>query len=871
MQNSEESKSAASEGIEKRRVFICYRREDGMQAAEWLYERLHSQFIEGRDGATFQLDVYFDRSAPSVEDFRKVLQPHLELSHAFLLLCTPRAAQRRSGRDWMYDEIDWWLEQRKTAPILVETGGQPDEGIPGQILQRWPNATRLRLPASPEEVDEKRRASAESRLVGQILEGIRISEEGVRHEELERLRRLNRRLRILLLAALAGLVAAVYFALISQQALRESTLREYTAGIAAVDLQIQVKDFYSARARLAKMPPKHRRWEWGHLSLQADPSGKTLQGHSEWVSALDFSPDGKQLASGGRDQSVRVWDVASGRQIALLQDHHSPVQGVAFHSTGKYLASGDMSGLIIVWDAQTWQPVRRLEDHSGGVLAIDYSPQGRYLASGSQDGTVRIWPGDHSSGSSRLLLEDVHPQDLRFAELSPLLGLVTLDGRVMVVNVEQEDIVLEESAHRDLAASISFARQDEWLASGDFQGFIVLTDIANAENQGAFLARPPDQQVHVLALASSPQGQIIASGTSDGLIQLWSVAGQPHQSGVLPGHAGDVNALAYSPHADLLASGSDDSTIKLWPLQPGHAPNQAVALEEGEIWATSMSSDGRWLAVGDDTIAVQVWDLQSLKPASPKIQLNARVLKLAFSGDSSRLGWVDEAGGAQIRKTEGLELVAEIPPSQARFQSLALNRDGTVCYLGEGAALLEAEYSLVSWNPQTTGQPPLKLLSGLMPVGSLVLSPRENILALAPDGPDVLLFDPSSRRILRRLKGHSATVNALAFDRSGERLASASGDQTVRIWDVRTGRETALLRGHTEGVRTVDFSPEGLRLVTGGEDFLVKIWELESQIDLLTLRGHSQIVHGTHFSSDGLQIVSAAVENEFFIWRARKP
>jgi WD40 repeat protein len=116
-----------------------------------------------------------------------------------------------------------------------------------------------------------------------------------------------------------------------------------------------------------------------------------LKGHSSYVSSVVFSPDGNIIASGSDDHTIRLWDWESKQEIATLNGHSLPVTGVAFSPDGKTIASGSWDKTIRLWDRHSKQEIAVLKGHAGWVTSIAFSPDGKTIASGSYDNTTRLW------------------------------------------------------------------------------------------------------------------------------------------------------------------------------------------------------------------------------------------------------------------------------------------------------------------------------------------------------------------------------------------------------------------------------------------------------------------------------------------------
>ena len=247
---------------------------------------------------------------------------------------------------------------------------------------------------------------------------------------------------------------------------------------------------------------------------------KTLEGHSDSVNSVAYSPDGQTLASGSNDETIKVWNVKTGNLLQTLKGHSELVYSVAYSPDGQTLASGSYDNTIKLWDINTGNLLQTLTGHSDWVRSVAYSPDGQTLASGSNDETIKLW--NVNTGSL----------------------LQTLEG------------------HSYWVKSLAYSPDGQTLASGSDDNTIKLWNVKT----GKLLQTLEGHSNSVNSVAYSPDGQTLASGSDDNTIKLWNIkTGKLLQT--FTAHSRSVSSLAYSPDGQTLASGSSDNTIKIWRLK----------------------------------------------------------------------------------------------------------------------------------------------------------------------------------------------------------------------------------------------------------------------------------------------------------------
>ena len=573
-----------------------------------------------------------------------------------------------------------------------------------------------------------------------------------------------------------------------------------------------------------------------------------LTGHTDFVSCIAFSPDGRTLASGSADSTICLWDVNTGQHKKTLTGHTSNVYSVSFSPDGRTLASGglDLDAAIRLWDTATGKHKQTFKGHPGYVSSVAFSLDGKTLASGSADSTICLW--------------DVNTGVLKEEIIGHKIGIIKkVLGKIGVLTVPHDTSVL----------CLSFSPDGRTLASGSRDNTVRLWDANTGESKRILRGHSG----FTSSISFSPDGSVLVSGGWD-KIGLWdATTGELKRTlpeGTQPFTEG-ATSISLSPDGKTLASNNlGRSTLSLWNVTTGEK-KKTIAGYMPRVKSVAFSPDGRTFASQNLRGEIHLWDTNTGEKKrlfrGSLTMSSADIGCLSFSPDGQTLA---SGIGSEIdlwNATIG-ELKKTLTGHDSVVNSISFSPEGSLLASGSQDGTVRL------WDAMT-GEQQRKLTH--QTVSSVSFSPDGQILASGSLDGNIYLWDVTKGELKQKLENQNLMrvsmnmypprIHSVSFSPDGRILASGGPGNTIRLWDVGTGsqKQTTLI-GHAASVYCVSFSPDSATLVSGHTDGTIRLWDANTGQHKRMLSGHTDVVTSVSFSPDSQVLVSGSWDCSVLLW-----
>ncbi|MCA9286369.1 MAG: protein kinase [Phycisphaerales bacterium] len=635
----------------------------------------------------------------------------------------------------------------------------------------------------------------------------------------------------------------------------EAVRLQYFADMAAAESALRAHEYGRLRSHLARAPTVHRGWEWDHLRERSEPSRVVVE-QPTMIDAVAVAPDGSAFLAAGRDGTVRIWSVAEGTWRGKFKVESKAIFDLRFSPDGSQVAVAGANGLIELFAypslQRTW---RSSERHSDAARALCFSPDGAVLVSAGQDGSVRGWSAadggslwvTDAGGPARAVAH--HPHD-------PIVATEGGDGTIRFWDTRHGEAVGSLSGHPgDQVFALAYSPDGHRLYSGSSDRTVAIWNLDTGERERTL----PGHDRSIWSLAVTADGTRVASASIDQTVRLWDADGA--SIGLYHGHGDAVADIAFTPDGARFVTGSWDRTVRVWDSSRTSEP---LALHDGlgPVDAVEVGGDGRLVATAHRDGPVLLRDAVTLEVLRTIGRSGAVARSLAFSPDGRTLavGWSD--GLLALDDTCTGRRIWEMAVHRGSVSSVRFTPDGQHIVSGG------RDERAIVWNARDGTV--VRRCEGLgAAVGAVAVAPDSRRFATTGWDGVVRLWAIEGDGVLAEMAGHESAVYAAVFDPEGGTLFTGSRDQTIRRWNGWSGQPLSVLEGHGQFVTGLAFMPDGSRLVSTSWFETLTVWDAATLEPLVTLRGHDRPVRCVAVDPAGDRILTGAEDGSLRIWDRR--
>lgn len=576
---------------------------------------------------------------------------------------------------------------------------------------------------------------------------------------------------------------------------------------------------------------------------------KVLEGHTEGINGLVLSRDGNLIISVSKDATVRIWEVESGRFVRTLHGHTQPIYQLLLLPNGRLMTTaGYDDNTMRIWDIASGECLEVLQQYKGYRPIL--SKDGRFILYQGTDCNIQIRESEHGRHLQTLGGRTKVITCLAISKDGTLIAAGNVDRKIQIWDVARRQCLQTLEGHLDKISNVIFSMDGAWVISGSDDCSVRIWE----RKSGRCLHVLEQHAKPITSIAISQDARVLVSAAKDHTVYVWDcTTGCCLQ--MLVGHTDEVSSVVYLQDSSLVASASLDSTIRLWERDSGSCL-QTLECHAG-ITSMNISADERWMATAYDYpyVAIRLWDRASGQCVRTIEGHRGDIRSVALSRDGQRLISASADRDIRIWDFASRQCLQTITDDSAISEVIISADDRLIISASDNIIKI---WDIASGNCMRT------LIGHQGDINSIAISTDSAFIVSGSDDNTVRVWSRESGQCLHTLCGHTEPVESAALSSDGRVIVSGSEDATIRVWDCISGQCLQTIDGHTGTVVSVKFSPDDRLIVSGSMDKTIRIWERDTGRCVRTLTEHTDEVTFV-LSLDGALIISWS-HNHIKIW-----
>jgi len=629
------------------------------------------------------------------------------------------------------------------------------------------------------------------------------------------------------------------------------------------------------------------------------------RGHALAVRTVCFSPDGKFLASGSEDKTIKIWEFSSGRELKTLNGHQSHINQVLFTSDGKQVVSASRDRHIYFWDVNTGVILKTFHYPDESIVSIALTSDDKLLAIGTTERIVRIIDLDTDSILYSLKANvGQYGAHVIFSDDDKLLAVGEDNRTSKVYDVSTGELintVTEKYGSCGGCDTKSVFLSNNELIKGSNGSPLA---IRNLSLDTAFnFVEDSEERVDALRLSQDKSRLIVVDEDSAVMFdvntrqQLFKLDqrlvptnpkyGLNMLNQVAERRSDQFNDAAFSPDGKWIVTGDNSNLITIWDAKTGEKasvfygylsfpPDDGLNFDPNDYWTSfvwglvalkndvQISPDGKYAFRAKVGYEARKWELATGKIVQTYFGHSKGVITFKLSKDGKYLltGSADRTAklwdvetGEELKTFKGhRSFIYHVDFSHDQTKIVTSSDYGTIKVWDiESGELLKT--IVLSDDPKT------------IKVGYTVkFSPNDLYLMVAYSHGEMKMLEIDTGREFMEYIGHTATTADFEFLGNGREVVSTSWDKSLRLWDIATGMQVRKFNGHTDPVHAVALNSAGTKMASGGTDRRVILWDIATGKILKEFIGHKSIITAVEFTPDEKYLISSTIDGITKVW-----